>query len=46
MYIFCALIVAHLAIERHTVVASKEPFFRVHHLSHLQIGAMDVVVQL
>lgn len=41
----CALS-AHLSVESYAVVSTEEPLFWVHHLSHLQIGAVDVIVQL
>lgn len=36
----------HLSIKSYTVVATKEPLFWVHHLRHLQVGPVDVIVQL
>lgn len=34
----------HLSIESDAVVATEETLLRVHHLGHLQIGAVDVIV--
>lgn len=38
--------VTHLPIKCHAVVAPKETLLRVHHLRNLQVGAVDVVVQV
>lgn len=36
----------HLSVESYAVVATEQALFRVHHLRHLQVRAMDVIVQL
>lgn len=36
----------HLPVECHTVVPTKEPLLRIHHLCHFQVRPVDVVVKI